>query len=380
MIPKKEKTSLMDRSILNQLQTFVSDNYYLLSTSPEYKPLYNLLCAVTDRLTTAVDYINSNSNYPENEQQLILFIAYSCMVYDAVGILKQKTLNIKYKDPTTHYFKKICMSAPLSLSENECLTDEEFFEHFRSLSFAHPYETSRRKSIKDKFGVQYSPIISVDHIGYPSHICVMIYSEKTPDTQLLHFDFDILKDYIKYRYSKLTEIIDWFNEKIEIMRSKVSTINVSSNTIEMLNEALRVLGERYINFDGRIEMLIDFLKYENIFEENKRISDKYKGAIESMVPQICKYINEMDYESANKLIDDITCQNNNKLQEYDYCYSKISDSYNDDSGTIWELHKPFVDSWIMVSHIPIKVDVNTFDILDYYYLFNALRYDLAHKD
>lgn len=56
------------------------------------------------------------------------------------------------------YFKKCCQSAPFYFSEDECPTDDEFFEYFRAISFAHPYSTDRNKKIKDRMGKQVSPL------------------------------------------------------------------------------------------------------------------------------------------------------------------------------------------------------------------------------
>lgn len=39
----------------------------------------------------------------------------------------------------------MCMNYPLNLEEKNCPSDDKFFEYFRALIFAHPFETSRPK-------------------------------------------------------------------------------------------------------------------------------------------------------------------------------------------------------------------------------------------
>ena len=143
------------------------------------------------------------------------------------------------------------MGEPWNLSEDDCLTDEEFFEHFRSLTFAHPYNTARRPVLKIKYGIQYSPWVIVDRRF--NKVGVTIYSEKEASTQMLSFDFDILKDYIKYRYLKIVEIIEWFESLIESQKAEWKTIKIirSADPIETLTDISRVLNLRCQNFTER---------------------------------------------------------------------------------------------------------------------------------
>lgn len=151
--------NFLDESLITKLGVLVMDNAHLFIGVPEYKRYYNLLCVIVDRLKSAVEFLNKNSETPEGETQLIVFMTYACMVYDAIGELKTQILhygtNKKYHNTEKTYFKNVCMGEPWNLSEDDCLTDEEFFEHFRSLTFAHPYNTARRPVLKIKYGIQY---------------------------------------------------------------------------------------------------------------------------------------------------------------------------------------------------------------------------------
>ena len=256
--------NFLDESLITKLGVLVMDNAHLFIGVPEYKRYYNLLCVIVDRLKSAVEFLNKNSETPEGETQLIVFMTYACMVYDAIGELKTQILhygtNKKYHNTEKTYFKNVCMGEPWNLSEDDCLTDEEFFEHFRSLTFAHPYNTARRPVLKIKYGIQYSPWVIVDRRF--NKVGVTIYSEKEASTQMLSFDFDILKDYIKYRYLKIVEIIEWFESLIESQKAEWKTIKIirSADPIETLTDISRVLNLRCQNFYGTIETLIDFFE------------------------------------------------------------------------------------------------------------------------
>ena len=52
-----------------------------------YLSFYNQVCAVMDRLSTAVNYVNKHRYYPKNEEKFICFMAFSCMIVDAHKML-----------------------------------------------------------------------------------------------------------------------------------------------------------------------------------------------------------------------------------------------------------------------------------------------------
>lgn len=370
--------NFLDENIVDELGRFVMENANYFIYDEKNRGYYNLLCVVVDRLKASVIYLNENSSVPQNEAQLITFMTYACMVHDAIGELKTQTLyretHKRYKDGEKKYFKDVCVGQPWFLTEDECLTDEEFFAHFRSLVFAHPYKTDRRKIIEEKFGVQYSPWVIVNSHFHPNKIGVTIYSEKTSETQMLTFEFHILKEYIKYRYSKIIEIQEWFEQMIQEKKDEINRIKTvrTDDCIDTLHSVLEVLQKRCQSFYGRIETLIDFLTYEESVKENKEYIEKYQEAIRSIIPSLCDAIDNADYEKAHTIIDSVLNNycNNSKV---DYCISKVSDAYYGSENNL-ERFKPLIEDALKSLQLKLKIDDNPFEIVGIFMLLCAVCY------
>lgn len=122
------------RETINDSPIFTEDD--------SYKEHFNLACAVMDRLDTCVRYLNENNEYPKSEKDFLTFLMFSCMLVDAVNNIL-KDIGLYINNMGNQYFKETCMKYPLNLSEENCPNDDKFFEYFRALTFAHPFETSR---------------------------------------------------------------------------------------------------------------------------------------------------------------------------------------------------------------------------------------------
>lgn len=209
-----------------------------------------------DRVDSSVNYLNSNSEPPKKEESLLFFIMYSCMIVDAVKQLL-KTLEVEnmYSDrdnPNSYrYFKNICLGSPLNISEKECPTDDNFFEYLRSLSMAHPFETSRPKFFLNG-EVQYSPwVISNSSMvimrSIPDGIGIRIYSNQFEGIHDLIFSFNTLKEYINSRFflmKKATEKVNQIiKDKQEIWIKEKITIGMSS-PVEILRQVADILTKR----------------------------------------------------------------------------------------------------------------------------------------
>lgn len=203
----------------------------------KYHSFYNQVCAVMDRLRTAVDYVNKHRYYPKSEEKFICFMAFACMIIDAPKMLAKKIntfvseqgISEEYKVKLLSkkdkvLFKDICMKAPFNMTEQECPTDDEFFEFFRSITFAHPYNTNR---LFKKLGNQVSPWINVYNrssflIGLKGFIDIKMYSDlrdkNNNSNHSISVSFNDLKEYIKLRYENLKLITQWIEN--EVLRNK----------------------------------------------------------------------------------------------------------------------------------------------------------------
>ena len=174
---------------------------------------YNYLFAITARLDFCARFLNRHSNCPHSDEALLTFMMYSCMLIDGIKqLLKILSIDVSVPDEQL-YFGALCKKAPLNLSESNCPTDDKFFEYFRALTFAHPFETSRPKFLQSG-EVQYSPWVIVNHVPEildDSIVGVRIFSNKHNRIIDLEFPFETLKGYIKSRYNLIASIIKWVN-------------------------------------------------------------------------------------------------------------------------------------------------------------------------
>lgn len=147
-----------------------------------------------DRLDDSIRFLNTYSNLPQTSDDFLLFMVHACIVNDAVKEIMDK-LNIEdVTQENKEFFKETCTSEPLFLSKDACPTDSKFFEYFRSLTFAHPFETSRASFLKKNGEIHFAPFVMSGHnfIKY-GYVGVMVYSNKDMKTLPICVSFDILK-------------------------------------------------------------------------------------------------------------------------------------------------------------------------------------------
>ncbi|MDR5659875.1 hypothetical protein RH915_10275 [Serpentinicella sp. ANB-PHB4] len=294
------------RKAINEEDIFIYDK--------EYKEHYNLICAVMDRLDKSVSYLNKNANPPKTEESLLFFIMYSCMILDAVKqLLKSLDIpnvySVKNKDSYT-FFKEVCINAPLSIPEDDCPTDDKFFEYFRSLSMAHPFETSRPKFFR-KNEIQYSPWVITNSAlsglrGVNDGIGVRIYSNQFEETQDLMFSFNILKEYINSRFilmkeatEKVYQII--YNKRTEWKKEKVA---IDLSPIVTLENIVEMLENRYQD-SSIVELAIKILNCTLTEQTNMNIVLKYQKHITDLIPDLIDAVEELDYEKLSNILGSI---------------------------------------------------------------------------
>ena len=237
------------RDTINSSPIFYRDPNYLMQ--------YNLCCAVMDRLDTCVRKLNTYDDYPKTEEEFLEFMMFASMVVDAVKeILDQlgvhdKKANVYDSEEDYKYFLQIYRTSKIYNKDVEEITDDKFFGYFRSLSFAHPVETSRYKFIQ-KNEIQYSPWVIVNRIattlqGYTDGVGIRIYSSINNDTIDLIIPFKNLKEYIQSRYKRIELATKWAEKQIELARAKWGKhkVNRSQESVEVLKDIVDTLDSRY---------------------------------------------------------------------------------------------------------------------------------------
>lgn len=363
-------TCFLNGKLCNELRDAINASP-IFADDEQYHPLFNLICAAMDRIDTCVEYLNSHSGYPDTEENFICFVMFACMVTDGVkklleNVSKQKSRYINDKK----YFKKYCMDRPLCCTEEECPTDDKFFEHFRSLVFAHPYETSRNKVFKERFGMQVSSWVSVNkhrHFFYdfPQPIGVKIYTEKKDkdgnDTQFIMLSFSDLKAYIASRYEEIVIVTNWaknatINAENEWRKKKV---NRNQEPIEILKEIKQICEQRYQEV-YTIQDIIDYMECAISDDRNYEAVKQYRDYICSKLDELCDAVDELNYElQADIELGMVSFSPKNMHEMFHYQKEKIFDFLREKSYVIkpgsneeWGLiqtenfYKEFAHKWV----------------------------------
>lgn len=301
----------LNPEICNQFRKAVNESP-TIPYEKGFAGLYNLSCAVMDRLDSAVKYLNNHWDYPQTEEDFLCFIMFACILNDGVNSIYEKTIGIIPKcNNEKKYFSKFCMGAPTYLPEEDCPTDEEFFEYFRALSFAHPYQTNRNKTFKKLFGTQVSPWVVVNAhtvipYDFPEPIGIRSYSsleKDDSDIQDIMISFSTLKDFIVEKYSALNDVTLWIKDKAESTYEswKKVKINRNQSNVEVLQDACRIMDDRHENIYD-IETMINYLETQISDERNIEVVNQYKEYLISLIPDLCDCIDNLDSSGLNEQI------------------------------------------------------------------------------
>ncbi|MFL2077166.1 hypothetical protein [Marinilactibacillus psychrotolerans] len=270
---------------------------------------YNLFCVVMDRLDSSIEYLNKNSKKPKTENDFLFFITHSCIVLDAVKQLFQSlNLTNTYTDINNAnsytYFKDTCTAYPRIFPEDKLPTDDKFFEYFRSLSMAHPFETSRPKFFK-KNEIQYSPwiIVRSSFSELKDPVGARIYSNQFEDIQDLKFPFERLKGYINSRYLLIDEATEKIHQIVEEKRGiwKKNKIPRQLPPIQTLEEIKKRLKERYEE-TYTVDSALNCFKVQLTDINNQSIVLNYLKVIEDLLPSLIDTIDMLNHERSEDLL------------------------------------------------------------------------------
>ena len=346
----------LDPEIIRKAQQIISLNS-LFYRDPVQKKHFRFICASLQRISTAVNFLNSHSGFPEENPDFIHWFVYASMLQRSIYCLF-KNLNLDYKralsEKEKYYFKTICEKHKLT-QFNE---DDKFFSHLRSLVFAHPTDAHDHSRKPKKTKRIYSPLAYVDK--QHEEVGAMIYTSGEEEIGLLQIPFALLKDYINDRYQLLNHLIDYLNKIIEEKTEewKKRKIDINAQPLIVLKELVEVLKERYVDHN-EFDELITYFTIESSIPANNEAILKYRKAIVSAIPILCNAIIDMDY---NKMFDTLSqlvgwgCVPNGLYEGASYDLEKIfSLSYQTQPSDIWwalrrvdSFSDHFAKKWVII--------------------------------
>lgn len=309
--------SYLNPKIIEDMREAVSSSFLLKKNNAKF----NLICAVMDRVDSASRYLNEHLNYPNDESAYLMFMNYVCMIQDALFKIKPQLdgLEFNYTCDKNEFFGEVFDMSPLNKNPTNRPNDLEFFRYLRSISFAHPFETSRAGFIPK--GIEhYSPMVTLNPYGRPLNgynecISIMIYPNKGNDF-VLYVPWKSLLGFVQLQYELFSQCTIWIKERLEeqIAEWKKQKVDRSGTVPEILRRIIDLISARYDTFSNSLVDENNHSLVENDYQNSKtwsvyelfrdytiKISDvsnepsveRYRMAISESIPKLCDIIDNV---------------------------------------------------------------------------------------
>ena len=377
---------LLDPAFIENFRKAINSSPIFLY-DPKYMSRYNLSCAVIDRLETCVEKLNTYGNYPDSEEDFLVFMMFASMATETVKEMLDKLGVRKKKEPIYNsaedycFFSEAYINSQIYNPDAKIPTDDEFFEYFRSLSFAHPAETNHQK-FKRPDEVQYSPwvIVNRDVVGLKGCkyiVGVRIYTSLKNDIIDLRVPFSALKEYVRSRYERISLATMWALEQIKNVKVQWRKTKISREQapIDILREVNKTLVARFEHAYS-VKEAIRYLECDLTDESNQSTVAKYRNAIVEQIPALCDAVDNLDHELAEELCYELYKRPKKMHPMASYQLEKIfsylgdNHSANASSDVIYGLQQTkyfsegFAKKWVKInvnsmSHTEIQLLVRT---------------------
>lgn len=363
-------SDLLDQEICDSMYTTLN-NTTVFKYDAELKAKHSQVCAVLDRLRHATSWINAHQNTPTGScapTQLMTFMMFASVVKDSIEKLRSdfglsSVIFDKGRPESRQFFASVCCGNPLHIPENDCPTDDAFFQYFRSLVFAHSGKITMSQGILRPGEIQYCPFIIEHGLKYyanepDDYVGVMIYStEEDRDWKKLRVRFSTLKAYLKSRYDSLRLVYAKIEQKIKASRKAWTKARVDAS-LPPLEQLKFIHGE----FERRcedwmayeVDCLIALLEAPCSIAENQARVDEYRREIENAVPKLAKCFTKLDYAGFVDIVDHFTGHEIDESLKLNYTLSKIFEYLNDADRREWAtrdikmIAKDFVEKWVAI--------------------------------
>lgn len=281
-------SNLFDTRLCNDLREVVNrtDIFYRDKIQSQK---FNFICAFMDRFDFAVNFLNEHTEKPKSEIEFMTYLIQASIVRDGINLCYD-LLGLKEEKKNT-IFKDYCIRDVGCESES----DDKYYDYFRSLVFAHPLDTSWSIPNRIKDEKNYSPycLINRHSLGHDiDSIGAMVYSNKR-DNFSVTIPFEVLVNYLKYKYELLENIIEKFNDIIKEMEEnwKKRKVNRNASNIDVLKDVSDILSERYLEHDY-IDDFIEYLETELSESSNINNVEMFRNKIIELIPSICDAVDE----------------------------------------------------------------------------------------
>lgn len=364
---------LLEQSVCDSMYSALNDST-IFRYNAEWKAKRSQVCAVLDRLRHASSWINENQETPRGENAptgLMTFMMFASLIKDSVENLRHdfggcgSTLFDRTLPESRQFFGDVCRAKPLCIlrAPKECPTDDEFFQYFRALVFAHSGKITKSKRILRDGEVQHCPFIVEHDLMLPEpesddYVGVKIYStERDRDGETLRVRFSALKAYLKSRYDSLGRVLEMIQQKIQADRKewKKVTVDAALPPLEQLkfmrDEFVRRCEDTMVYEVGR---LIELLEAPCSLTENQAQVDLFRAEIEKALPQVIDCFTSLDNDRFVSLVDWIDRHDFDPSCKLNYTLRKIFEYLDEDDRRKWAtrdidmIANDFAKKWVRI--------------------------------
>lgn len=315
------------REVVNRTNIFYKDKIQ--------SKKFDFICAFMDRFDFAVNYLNEHNKKPKTEIEFMTYLTQASIVRDGIKLC-YNLLGLE-KDKTNIFFKKYCLKDLNCEPES----DDKYYEYLRSLAFAHPLNTDRSIPNKIKGEKQFSPYCLLDLHSFnedKDSVGIVVYSNKR-SSFLVTVPFEVLNNYLKYKYELLKNIINKFNLIIKEMEDnwQKRKVNRAKSDLDILKEVSEILEERYLEHYN-IDDLIEYLETDLSEEKNRINVDIFRNKIKELIPLICDAVDEYRTDDLYEICNSVLYlrPKAHPMMDYQlekiYCYLNFDGKY--DNGRI----------------------------------------------
>ena len=376
---KDNEKDYLDSSIIRRFRETINSSPIFVAHE-EYKHKYNLICVFMDRIDSAIQYLNANSEMPRTEEEFINFLVYAAIIRDGVTKLFENIFHNKppYINEKMYFTDAVRNSEPF-FTEDTCPTDDDFFEYIRAMAFAHPYEVSGRKDKRpfmQNGEIHYCPWVIVNPTvaifsGIDDGVGIRCYTKLDEDANdSIMFSFAKLKQYILSRYEYIDNLTQWAKNGIldQTQKWQQIQINRSQEPIKLLREIKEILESRFES-SFTIDNAIKYLECPSTEKSNDANISLFRNAIIQALPCVCDCVDRLDYNRMEKALDIIYVRPKKMHQMAHYQLEKIfsyldsrSEVIDRNSSEYWgllqayEFSQEFAKKWVNIDVVHMLYD------------------------
>lgn len=366
----------LDEQKIHEFMELINNNEMFTNRS-DLLLLHNLICTFKDRMFSAVDYLNKHCDCPTTEEDFVVFLVYACMVYDGFNKMHENLLHQvpPYKGKK-EYFKDVKYYEEYYFNDDNCPSDDVFFEYLRAMAFAHSYEVTKKgRPFMQDGEKHYCPWVVINNImsfdDIKDSVGIRMYTNIDQNKIVsLTFSFKSLKGYIKSIYDTFPALIKWAKDVISGQNAewKQTKVNRKQDAVSVLNEIKSVLEQRYEKAYA-IDDALSYLTCQLTIQSNIENVEKFRKAIESKIPSLCDSVDDLDYEKMGDALAILYETPEVMHQMADYQLEKIY-SYLDErsvyidpaSNEYWglqqayEFSQEFAKNWVTIDVRTMQYD------------------------